>query len=90
MRTNGMVEVIVIEGSPLKGVKPKMRGQILKIGVQGGSNMTGTDLMCKHIKSVLVIFEPPCIVVRGIQAKSCVKSEVENEGYVHFCPKYVM
>lgn len=33
MRTNGIVEVIVIEGSQLKGVKPKMRGQILKIGV---------------------------------------------------------
>jgi len=28
--------------------------------VQGGSNMTRNDLMCKHIKSVPVIFEPPC------------------------------
>jgi hypothetical protein len=33
MRTNGIVGVIVIEGSQLKGVKPKMRGQILKICV---------------------------------------------------------
>jgi len=33
MRTNGIVGVIVIEGSQLKGVKPKMRGQILKIGI---------------------------------------------------------
>ena len=32
MRTNGIVGVIVIEGSQLKGVKTKMRGQILKIG----------------------------------------------------------
>lgn len=33
MRTNVIAGVIVIEGSQLKGVKPKMRGQILKIGV---------------------------------------------------------
>jgi hypothetical protein len=33
VRTNGIVRVIVIESSQLKGVKPKMKGQILKIGV---------------------------------------------------------
>ena len=44
----------------------KLRGEWRKLHnmnfiIQGGSNMTGTDLMCKHIKSVPVIFEPPCI-----------------------------
>ena len=29
--------------------------------VQGGSNMTGTDLCVRLYKSVPVIFEPPCI-----------------------------
>ena len=33
MRTNGIVGVIIIEDSQLKGIKPKMKGQILKIGV---------------------------------------------------------
>jgi len=32
--------------------------------IQGGSNMTRTDLMCKHIKSVPVIFEPPCTTIK--------------------------
>jgi hypothetical protein len=31
--------------------------------VQGGSNMTGTDLCVNLYKSVPVIFEPPCIMV---------------------------
>jgi len=30
--------------------------------LQGGSNMTGTDLYKRTHKSVLVIFEPPCIL----------------------------
>jgi len=30
--------------------------------VQGGSNMTGTDLCVRLYKSVPVIFEPPCII----------------------------
>jgi len=29
--------------------------------IQGGSNMTGTDLCVRLYKSVPVIFEPPCI-----------------------------
>ena len=29
--------------------------------IQGGSNMTGTDLCVRLCKSVPVIFEPPCI-----------------------------
>ena len=31
--------------------------------VQGGSNMTGTDLYKRTHKSVPVIFEPPCMLV---------------------------
>jgi len=31
--------------------------------VQGGSNMTGTDLCVNKPQSVPVIFEPPCIYV---------------------------
>ena len=31
-----------------------------KCHVQGGSNMTGTDLYKRTHKSVPVIFEPPC------------------------------
>ena len=30
--------------------------------IQGGSNMTGTDLCVNIYKSVPVIFEPPCIM----------------------------
>ena len=29
--------------------------------IQGGSNMTGTDLCVNKPQSVPVIFEPPCI-----------------------------
>jgi len=32
------------------------------IYIQGGSYMTGTDLYKHTHKSVLVIFEPPCII----------------------------
>ena len=35
---------------------------ILILQVQGGSNMTGTDLYKRTHKSVPVIFEPPCIL----------------------------
>jgi len=31
--------------------------------IQGGSNMTGTDLYVNKPQSVPVIFEPPCINV---------------------------
>jgi len=31
-----------------------------KGSLQGGSNMTGTDSVCKHTLSVPVKFEPPC------------------------------
>jgi len=31
--------------------------------VQGGSNMTGTDLCVNKPQSVPVIFEPPCILL---------------------------
>ena len=34
---------------------------IFSILIQGGSNMTGTDLCVIQIQSVPVIFEPPCI-----------------------------
>jgi len=30
--------------------------------IQGGSNMTGTDLCVNKPQSVPVIFEPPCII----------------------------
>ena len=32
----------------------------MKTDIQGGSNMTGTDLCVRLYKSVPVIFEPPC------------------------------
>jgi hypothetical protein len=35
--------------------------RILKAQIQGGSNMTGTDLCVNCKQSVPVIFEPPCI-----------------------------
>ena len=39
-----------------------------KTKIQGGSNMTGTDLCVNIYKSVPVIFEPPCnIIVKWAQ-----------------------
>jgi len=34
--------------------------KLCHIKIQGGSNMNGTDLCVNSIKSVPVIFEPPC------------------------------
>ena len=44
-----------------------------KIGrnVQGGSNMTGTDVARFTHKSVPVIFEPPCILGLGGISGAC-------------------
>ena len=36
--------------------------------LQGGSNMTGTDLYKRTHKSVPVIFEPPCILACQTQS----------------------
>ena len=38
----------------------------IKREIQGGSNMTGTDLCVRLYKSVPVIFEPPC-TIKGFQ-----------------------
>ena len=35
----------------------------MNVKLQGGSNMTGTDLCVRLYKSVRVIFEPPCKMV---------------------------
>jgi len=39
--------------------------------VQGGSNMTGTDLCVNLATSVPVIFEPPCIWDKMFRNESC-------------------
>jgi len=38
--------------------------------IQGGSNMTGTDLYVNLATSVLVIFEPPCIMCKLVKSES--------------------
>jgi hypothetical protein len=44
IRNNGMVGVTVIECSQLKGVKPKMRGQILRSGVYWQGELKQKDV----------------------------------------------
>ena len=39
--------------------------------IQGGSNMTGTDLCLNLAKSVPVTFEPPCILYMYICKQVC-------------------
>jgi len=39
----------------------------LNICVQGGSNMTGTDLCVNCKQSAPVIFEPPCIFRKSVE-----------------------
>ena len=36
--------------------------------IQGGSNMTGTDLYKRTHESVPVIFEPPCIFAKPVRS----------------------
>jgi hypothetical protein len=58
MRTNRIVRVIVTEGSQQKGVKPKMRGQILKIGVYWLEAFRQKDVLklrwktCTYVRSM--------------------------------------
>ena len=46
---------IIVTSSNLENFETKIDN------IQGGSNMTGTDLCVNKCKSVPVIFEPPCI-----------------------------
>jgi len=39
--------------------------------IQGGSNMTGTDLCVNKPVTVPVIFEPPCIIVQ-VRVFNCI------------------
>jgi len=39
--------------------------------IQGGSNMTGTDLYKRTHKSVPVIYEPPCILLDMFLSSHC-------------------
>jgi len=56
----------LIRGSPSK--RKNFTGQ--DVNIQGGSNMTGTDLCVNLATSVPVIFEPPCTSMAGQEFES--------------------
>ena len=57
------VELYKLPQVPFLFVRDPCFSSVVEVYVQGGSNMTGTDLFVRLYKSGPVIFEPPCILV---------------------------
>jgi len=53
-------------GNTTHEITQQISRKLLRMDVQGGSNMTGTDVTRFTHKSVPVIFEPPCINIRNM------------------------
>jgi hypothetical protein len=64
----------------------RLKGKVVPvyvIEVQGGSNMTGTDLCVNKSQFVPVIFEPPCIWRRRFIGSVVLNLRHRGEGQLH-------